>query len=50
MKMLEEDSDDPNSPSEDIKINSMIIEEISNPISPREKRKGTSKLDFPLEL
>ena len=50
MKMLEEDSNDPNSPSEDIKINSMIIEEISNPISPREKRKGTSKLDFPLEL
>jgi len=50
MKMLEEDSNDPDSSPEDIKINSIIIEEISDPISPREKRKGISKLDFPLEL
>jgi len=50
MKMLEEDSNDPDFPSEDIKINSMIIEEISDSIPLREKRKGTPKLDFLLEL
>jgi len=50
MKMLEEDSDDPNSPSEDIKINSISIEEIPDPVPPSGKGKGTSKLDFPLEL
>jgi len=50
MKILEEDSDDPNSPSEDIKINSTSIEEIPDPVLPSGKRKGTSKLDFPLGL
>ena len=50
IKMLEENSDDPDSPSEDIKINSISIEEIPNPVPPSGKEKGTSKLDFPLGL
>ena len=50
MKMLEEDSDDPDSPPENIKINSTSIEEISDPVLPSGKGKGTSKLDFPLGL
>jgi len=50
MKMLEEDSDDPDSPPEDIKINSASIEEIPDPVPPSGKGKGISKLDFPLGL
>jgi len=50
IKMLEEDSDDPDSSPEDIKINSTSIEEIPDPVPPSGKRKGTSKLDFPLGL
>jgi len=50
MKMLEEDSDDPDSLSEDVKINSTSIEEIPNPVLPSGKEKRTSKLDFPLGL
>ena len=50
MKILEEDSNSPDFPPEDIKINSIIIEEISDSIPLREKRKGTPKLDFLLEL
>ena len=50
MKILEEDSDDPNSPSEDIKINSTSIEEISDSVSLSGKRKGIPKLDFLLGL
>jgi len=50
MKMLEKDSDDPDSPPEDVKINSTSIEEISDPISPSGKGKRMSKLDFPLGL
>jgi len=50
MKMLEKDSDDPDSPPEDVKINSTSIEEISDPIPPSGKGKRMSKLDFPLGL
>jgi len=50
MKMLEEDSNDPDSPPEDVKINSASIEKIPDPVPPSEKGKGTSKLDFLLEL
>ena len=50
MKMLEKDSDDLDFSPEDVKINSTTIEEIPNPIPPREKGKRTSKLDFFLRL
>jgi len=50
MKMLEEDSDNPDSPPEDVKINSASIEEIPDPVPPSRKGKGTPKLDFPLGL
>ena len=50
IKMLEKNSDNPDSPPEDIKINSTSIEEIPDPVSPSGKGKGTPKLDFPLEL
>jgi len=50
MKILEEDSNNPDSPSEDIKINSMSIKEIPDPVLPSGKEKGTPKLDFPLGL
>jgi len=50
MKMLEKDSDDPDSPSENVKINSASIEEIPDPILPSGKGKRTPKLDFPLGL
>jgi len=50
MKMLEEDSDDLDSPLEDVKINSTSIEEIPDPVPPSGKGKGTPKLDFPLGL
>jgi len=47
MKLLEEESDDPESPPEDVNVNSTSIEEIPNSVSPSEKRKRTPKLDFP---
>ena len=50
MKMLEKDSDNLDSPPEDVKINSMSIEEISDSVLPSGKRKRTPKLDFPLGL
>jgi len=50
MKMLEEDSDDPDSPPKDIKINSTSIEEISDPVPSSGKGKRIPKLDFPLGL
>jgi len=50
MKILEEDSNNPNSPSKDVKINSVSIEEIPDPVPPGGKGKGTPKLDFPLGL
>jgi len=50
MKMLEEDSDNPDFPSEDVKINSASIEEIPDSVPPSGKGKRTPKLDFPLGL
>ena len=50
MKLLEEDSDDSESPSEVINVNSASIEEIPDPIPPSGKGKRTPKLDFPLGL
>jgi len=50
MKLLKEESDDPESPSEDVNVNSASIEEISNPVPPSGKGKRTPKLDFPLGL
>ena len=50
MKLLEEDSDDPESPPEDVNVDSVSIEEIPNSVPPNRKGKGTPKLDFPLGL
>ena len=50
MKILEKDSDNLDSPPEDVKINSMSIEEIPDPVLPSGKGKGTPKLDFSLGL
>ena len=50
MKLLEEESDNPESPPEDVNVNSMSIEEIPDPILPSGKEKRTPKLDFPLGL
>jgi len=50
MKMLEESSDNPDSPPENVKINNMSIEDIPDPVPPSGKKKGTPKLDFPLGL
>jgi len=50
MKMLEEDSDNPDFPPEDVKINSVSIEEIPDSVPPSGKGKRTPKLDFPLGL
>ena len=47
MKLLEEDSDDPESPPEDVNVNSASIEKIPDPVPPSRKGKGTPKLDFP---
>ena len=50
IKMLEKDSNDLDSPPEDVKINSISIEKIPDPVPPSGKRKRMSKLDFPLGL
>jgi len=50
MKLLEEESGNPESPPEDVNVNSASIKEISNPVPPSRKGKGTPKLDFPLGL
>jgi len=50
MKLLEEESDDPESPSEAVNVNSASIEEIPDPVPLSRKEKGTPKLDFPLGL
>jgi len=50
MKLLEEDSDNSESPSEVVNVNSVSIEEIPDPIPPSGKENGTPKLDFPLGL
>jgi len=50
MKLLEEESDDPESPPEDVNVNSASIEEIPDPVPLSGKGKRTPKLDFPLGL
>jgi len=50
MKLLEEESDDPESPPEDVNVNSASIEEIPNSVPPSGKGKRTPKLDFSLGL
>ena len=50
IKILEEDSDDLDFPSKDVKINSTLIKEIPNPVPPSRKGKGIPKLDFLLGL
>jgi len=50
IKMLEEDSSDPDSSFENVKINSVSIEKIPDPVLPSEKGKKIPKLDFPLGL
>jgi len=50
MKLLEEESDDPESSPEDVNINSTSIEEIPDPVPPSRKGKETPRLDFPLGL
>jgi len=50
MKLLEEESDDPESPPEDVNVNSASIKEIPDPVPPSGKGKRTPKLDFPLGL
>jgi len=50
IKLLEEESDDLESPPKAINVNSTSIEEIPDPVSPSKKGKGTPKLDFPLGL
>jgi len=47
---LEEESDDPESPPENINVNSTSIEKIPDPVPSSGKRKRTPKLDFPLGL
>jgi len=50
MKLLEEESNNPESPPKDVNVNSTSIEEIPNPVPPSGKEKRTPKLDFPLGL
>ena len=50
IKLLEEDSDNPESPPENVNVNSTSIEEIPDPIPSSGKGKRTPKLDFPLGL
>jgi len=50
MKLLEEESDNSDPPSEDVNINSTSIEETSDLSLPKRKRKENPNLDFPLEL
>jgi len=50
MKLLEEESDDPESLPKDVNVNSTSIKEIPNPVPPSGKGKRTPKLDFPLGL
>ena len=50
MELLEEKSDDPESPLKDVNMNSASIEEIPDPVPPSGKGKRTPKLAFPLGL
>jgi len=46
MKLLEEESDNPEFPPEDVNVNSTSIEKISNPVPPSRKGKGTPKFSL----
>ena len=50
IKLLEEKSNNPESPSENVNVNSTLIEKIPNPVPSSEKEKRTPKLDFLLGL
>ena len=50
MKILEEDNNDLDFSPEDVKTNNTSIKAIPDPVPLSGKRKGTSKLDFPLGL
>ena len=50
IKLLEEENDNSDFPSEDVNINNISIEEISNPSFSKRKKKENLNLDFPLEL
>jgi len=50
IKLLEEESDNPEFPPEDINVNSASIEKIPDLVPPSGKGKRTPKLDFPLGL
>jgi len=50
MKLLEEESDNSDPPSEDVNINSMSIEETSDLSPPKRKGKENPNLDFLLGL
>jgi len=50
MKLLEEESDNSDPPSEDVNINSTSIEETSDLSPPKRKGKENPNLDFSLEL
>jgi len=50
MKLLKEESDDPESPPEDINMNSTSIKKIPDPVPPSGKGKRTPKLDFLMGL
>jgi len=50
MKLLEEESNNPESFPETVNVNSVSIEEIPDLVPPSRKGKGTPKLDFPLGL
>jgi len=50
MKILDEDNNDLDFSPEDVKINNTSIKAIPDPVPLSGKRKGTSKLDFPLGL
>jgi len=50
IKLLEKESDDLESPLEDVNVNSASIKKIPNSVPPSRKGKRTPKLDFPLGL
>jgi len=50
IKLLKEESNNPESPPEDINVNSTSIGEIPDSVPPSGKEKRTPKLDFPLGL
>jgi len=50
MKLLKEESNNLESPSKAVNVNSTSIEEIPDSFPPSRKGKRTPKLDFPLGL